>query len=74
MCIRDSSYGTVDAQLIWSDLPFGNDSMKLTLWGKNIGDEEYVANYIDFGAGFGGMTLGYFGEPVTYGLTASMSW
>ena len=68
------SYGTVDAQLIWSDLPFGNDTMKLTLWGKNIGDEEYVANYIDFGAGFGGMTLGYFGEPVTYGLTASMSW
>lgn len=68
------SRGTVDAQLIWSDLPFGNDSMKLTLWGKNIGDEEYIANYIDFGAGFGGMTLGYFGEPVTYGLTASMSW
>lgn len=68
------SYGTVDAQLIWSDLPFGNDSMKLTLWGKNIGDEEYINNYIDFGPGFGGITLGYFGEPVTYGLTASMSW
>ena len=49
--------------------------MKLTLWVKNIGDEEYINNYIDFGPGFGGITpLGYLGEPVTYGLTASMSW
>jgi hypothetical protein len=30
--------------------------MKLTPWGKNIGDEEYINNYIDFGPGFGGIT------------------
>lgn len=68
------SRGIIDASLVLSDIPFGDQNMKLTLWGKNIGDEEYIANYIDFGPAFGGLTTGYFGEPMTYGLTASMKW
>lgn len=64
----------LDAQLRWSEIPVGNQEVSITLWGKNLTDKEYIANYIDFGAGFGGLTPGYWGEPQTYGLTVNMKW
>ena len=55
-------------------VPVAGQEVSITLWGKNITDKEYIANYIDFGAGFGGLTPGYWGEPRTYGLTVNMKW
>ncbi|MGC6475526.1 MAG: TonB-dependent receptor [Parvibaculales bacterium] len=64
----------LNAQLTWSNLPIAGQNVSVTFWGKNIGDKEYIANYIDFGAAFGGLTPGYFGEPRTYGMTIRAKW
>ena len=60
----------VNARLSLNDIRLGccNDSNKLrvSLWGKNLTDEEYINWGIDFGAlGWSGAT---YGEPRTYGL------
>lgn len=59
----------VDGRLAWSNIPLAGQDVELAIWGKNIFDKEYLANFIDFGPGFGGLTNGYFGPPATYGIT-----
>jgi len=59
----------VDARLAWSDIPLANNNAEISIWAKNLFDEEYLTNFIDFGPGFGGLTNGYFGPPQTYGVT-----
>ncbi len=58
-----------NARLAWSDIPIASQDVELAVWAKNIADEEYLTNFIDFGPGFGGLTNGYFGPPRTYGVT-----
>lgn len=58
-----------DARLAWSGLPIAGQEVEIAVWAQNLTDEEYLANFIDFGPGFGGLTNGYFGPPRTYGLT-----
>ncbi|NNE58511.1 MAG: TonB-dependent receptor [Hellea sp.] len=62
-----------DARIAWSDIPVADQDVELALWVKNLGDEEYLANFIDFGPGFGSLTNGYFGPPRTYGATLGIS-
>jgi iron complex outermembrane receptor protein len=46
--------------------------MKLTVWGRNLLDEEYRRSGIDFGAlGFAGAI---YGEPRTYGVTLTFEY
>lgn len=61
-----------DARLAWSNLPIANQDVEVAVWVKNITDREYLANFIDFGPGFGGLTNGYFGPPRTYGVTLDL--
>ena len=58
-----------DARLAWSEIPVAGQNVELAIWAKNLTNEEYKANFIDFGPGFGGLTNGYFGDPRTYGVT-----
>lgn len=58
-----------DARLAWTNLPVVGQDVEIAVWAKNLTDEEYLANFIDFGPGFGGLTNGYFGPPRTYGMT-----
>lgn len=58
-----------DARLAWSNIPVVGQDVEIAIWGKNLTNEEYLANFIDFGPGFGGMTNGYYGPPRTYGIT-----
>ncbi len=62
-----------DARLAWSDIPLAGQDVELAIWGKNITDEEYLTNFIDFGPGFGGLTNGFFGAPATYGVTLGIN-
>ncbi|MCG3170144.1 MAG: Vitamin B12 transporter BtuB [Pseudomonadales bacterium] len=58
----------VNGRLSLNDIKLGSDkgSLRVSLWGKNLTDEEYINWGIDFGAlGFSGAT---YGEPRTYGL------
>ena len=58
----------LDARISLNDIPLGENqgSLRVSLWGKNLTDEEYRSWGIDFGAlGFAGDT---FGDPLSYGL------
>ncbi len=64
------SYDILNASLMLSEVPVGSDmTMQFTLWGKNITDEDYRQNTIPFGL----WTVSYFGDPVSYGLSARLN-
>lgn len=63
----------VNGRIALGDIPIANSEAELAIWGKNIFNEEYLANFIDFGPGFGGLTNGYFGAPATYGMTLGVN-
>ncbi len=63
----------VDGRIAWSNIPIAGQEVELAVWGKNVFDKEYIANFIDFGPGFGGLTNGYFGPPATYGVTLGVN-
>ena len=67
-------YGLLNARLQLGELQLGGMSVAATLWAKNLTDEEYVANRIDFGPAFGDLTQSYFGMPRTYGLELNARW
>lgn len=62
--LRQQGYTTVDAQL--SLEPAGIDGLRLTLWGKNLGNKAYFASFLNsqFADGVS------YAEPRTYGLRA----
>lgn len=66
---RADSRTLLDARLAWGDIPIASQNVELAVWVKNLSDKEYLANFIDFGPGFGGLTNGYFGPPRTMGAT-----
>ena len=68
-------YGVTNARLILSDVSVGeNTSISATLWVKNLADEEYRANMLDFGPAFASLTTAYYGLPRTYGLDVALHW
>jgi iron complex outermembrane receptor protein len=44
----------------------------VSVWGKNLFDSKKPSNFIDFGTSFGGLTVAYFPDPRTYGLTVGV--
>ena len=54
-------------------IPLGRLEGKLSAWVHNLTYEKAPSNFIDFGPGFGGILLGYFPDPRTFGLTAGVS-
>ncbi len=52
-----------------SEIPLGNIKGEFSLWVRNLTKENNPSNFIDFGAGFGGLTVAYFPDPRTYGAT-----
>lgn len=54
-------------------VPVGKLEAKLSAWVRNLTNEDAPSNFIDFGPGFGGILLGYFPDPRTFGLTAGVS-
>lgn len=60
-------YKIVNARLALSEVKVGKDnSLKFSLWGKNLTDEEYNTHGIPFGL----WAVNYYGDPRTYGLDA----
>ncbi|WP_268872982.1 TonB-dependent receptor [Croceicoccus estronivorus] len=57
------SYGLLDARLTLAEIPFLDNELKMSLWGKNLTDKEYYINHGNFfvpGA--------QFGSPRSYGV------
>lgn len=63
---KQDSFGRINARI---DLAFG-DGYQLSLWGRNLNDEEFLAGGTDF-TGNLGHTIGVYGRPRTFGLTLS---
>jgi len=61
--------GLVNARIAWTEIPVAGNELEVAVWARNLFDEEYTANFIDFGPSFGGLTNGYFGDPQTFGVT-----
>jgi iron complex outermembrane receptor protein len=59
----------VNARLALSDFTIGGAKASLSGFVKNLTEEKNPSNFIDFGPGFGGLTLGYFPDPRTWGVT-----
>ncbi|MFM5914652.1 MAG: TonB-dependent receptor [Chakrabartia godavariana] len=66
---RSPGRDIVNASIRVTDLNLGGANTELSFWVRNLTKEDKPTNFIDFGAGFGGLTLGYFPDPRTYGLT-----
>lgn len=64
--IKTDSYGLIDASISYTR---ASDGLKLTLFGKNIGDEEYH----DFALDNALTTQTWGGTPSTYGVKAAYS-
>jgi iron complex outermembrane receptor protein len=60
--------GFLNARLSLRDMPFGGGKGEIALFARNLGDEQHVANNIDFGPGFGHLTPAYYAERRTYGI------
>jgi iron complex outermembrane receptor protein len=45
----------------------------LSLWGKNVTDRRYVANYLSYGTLLPGAYVPFFADPATYGATLRAS-
>lgn len=66
---RSKGRNIVSMNLRFSDFELGGAKAELGLWVKNLTKEDNATNFIDFGPGFGGLTLGYFPDPRTWGAS-----
>ncbi len=66
-------YSVWGAAASWSDISLGNmpGTLKVMLWGKNLGNEEYKTIAIGAWNSFGASEVTTFGDPRAYGLTVS---
>lgn len=69
------AYSMLNARLGIADCRLGeNASGDLFFWVRNLTDEDTASNFIDFGPGFGNLTVANFIEPRTYGVSATVRW
>jgi iron complex outermembrane receptor protein len=68
------SVGLLNLRLGVNEIPLSGATAEVALWGRNVTNEEHIANDIDFGPAFGNLTPAYFLEPRTYGIELSIRW
>jgi iron complex outermembrane receptor protein len=57
----------VNARLSLSDIEMGASKLRVSLWGRNLTDEDYREFSFNYGASLG-LNLAQYGEPRTYGI------
>jgi iron complex outermembrane receptor protein len=62
----------VNMRLALSEIPLGSTRASIAAFVRNLTQEDRPTNFIDFGPGFGGLTLGYFPDPRTWGATVGI--
>lgn len=67
---RSKGRTIVNLRAAVSDINIGGTKMEIAGFVKNLTKEDDPSNFIDFGPGFGGLTLGYFPDPRTWGISA----
>ena len=66
---RSQGRTIVNVRGVLSDIPLGGVKGQLSVWARNLLREKNPQNFIDFGPTFGGLTVAYFPDPRTYGVT-----
>ncbi len=64
---KASPQNLFDARLRLTNIEVPDGTVDIEMWGKNIFNDKYRINGIDFGPGFGNMTISYYGDPPTFG-------
>ena len=67
----NDKYSLWDASISLSELEVAHGHVKVSLWGRNLTDEEYTVNDMGAFAGLGASGISPFGDPRTYGITLS---
>jgi iron complex outermembrane receptor protein len=62
----------VNLRATLAEFPLGGLDADISLFVRNLTKENAPSNFIDFGPGFGGILLGYFPDPRTFGVTAGV--
>ncbi|WP_176593457.1 TonB-dependent receptor [Sphingobium sp. EM0848] len=62
----------LDARAVLSEIPIGSATGTLSLWGRNLLNEDNPNFFIDYGANFQRLTTAYFPDPRTYGVTLGL--
>ncbi|MGC1470739.1 MAG: TonB-dependent receptor [Sphingorhabdus sp.] len=55
-----------------SEFNLGGVKTEIAAFVRNLTKEDDPSNFIDFGPGFGGLTLGYFPDPRTWGVSVGV--
>lgn len=59
----------VNLRATLAEFPIGGLEADISVFVRNLTKEDAPSNFIDFGPGFGGILLGYFPDPRTFGVT-----
>jgi iron complex outermembrane receptor protein len=65
--------GLLDASISLANINVLSGNARITLWGKNLSDEEYAVSNIGPFAMFGASEISPYGDPRTYGLTVAFT-
>ncbi|MBK6491291.1 MAG: TonB-dependent receptor [Sphingomonadales bacterium] len=69
---RSKGRTIVNLRAALSDFEIGGVKTEIAAFVRNLTKEDNPSNFIDFGPGFGGLTLGYFPDPRTWGISAAV--
>jgi iron complex outermembrane receptor protein len=64
---KASAQNVFDARVRLTGIEVPDGTVEISMWGKNIFNDKYRINGIDFGPGFGNLTISYYGDPPTFG-------
>lgn len=68
--LKIKGYGVLNGRLALVDMPVGpRQHLQLSLWGKNLLNKDYRVGGIPFGP----YTISYFGDPMTFGADAVLT-
>jgi iron complex outermembrane recepter protein len=62
----------VNGRVSVAQIPLGGTRAQVSIWAKNLLNFKKPDNFIDFGTSFGGLTVAYFPDPRTYGVTVGV--
>ena len=62
----------VNLRAALTNFAIGGVKTEIAAFVRNLTQEDRPQNFIDFGPGFGGLTVGYFPDPRTYGVTVGV--
>jgi iron complex outermembrane receptor protein len=69
------SHGLLNLRLAITDVKLSDTATgEIALWCRNALNDDSATNFIDFGPGFGSLTIANFEEPRTIGLTGTIRW